>query len=53
MAKNEIQDEYFNTIYQFEKYFEKKAENDPHEIAELICLKCFDRAIHTYQKGHY
>jgi len=32
----------------FEQYLEKKTENEPHEVAELICLKCFDRAIHTY-----
>ena len=32
----------------FEKYLEKKIENEPHEVAELICLRCFDRAIHTY-----
>ncbi len=24
------------------------AENTPHEIAELICLKCYSRAIHVY-----
>lgn len=23
-------------------------ENQPHEIAELICLKCLNRAIHVY-----
>lgn len=23
-------------------------DNQPHEIAELICLKCFNRAIHVY-----
>ena len=32
----------------FEQYLVKKAENEPHEVAELICLKCFDRAIHVY-----
>ena len=32
----------------FEQYLEKVAENEPHEVAELICLKCFDRAIHVY-----
>ena len=32
----------------FEQYLEKKAENEPHEVAELICLKCFDREIHIY-----
>jgi len=32
----------------FEQHLEKKAENEPHEVAELICLKCFDRAIHIY-----
>lgn len=34
----------------FEQYLEKKAENEPHEVAELICLKCFDRAIHIYSE---
>ena len=24
----------------FEQYLEKVAENEPHEVAELICLKC-------------
>ena len=32
----------------FEQYLEKKAENEPHEVAELICLKCLNRAIHVY-----
>lgn len=26
----------------------RKQINEPHEVAELICLKCFDRAIHIY-----
>ena len=32
----------------FGQYLEKKTENEPYEVAELICLKCFDRAIHVY-----
>ena len=34
----------------FEQYLEKKAENESHEVAELICLKCLDRAIHVYSE---
>lgn len=32
----------------FEQYLEKKTENEPHEVAELICLKCLNRTIHVY-----
>ena len=32
----------------FERYFDNKSENEPHEVAELICLKCLNRAIHVY-----
>ena len=32
----------------FEQYLKKKTENEPHEVAELICLKCLNRAIYVY-----
>lgn len=32
----------------FERLYLEKVENETHEVAELICLKCFDRSIHTY-----
>lgn len=32
-------------VIDFEQYLERKAENEPHEVSELICLKCFDRWI--------
>ena len=32
-------------VIDFEQYLKRKSENEPHEISELICLKCLDRWI--------
>lgn len=38
-------------IISIEEFKEKKYENEPHEVAELICLECFYRFIGVFHKN--